>query len=167
MIADIRARFTRFTRDAKADTKQAIICSTQDTLIIDGQAHGTNDYDTTTMWTTLSKVQKRIRHFASRKLTYGMQPSSTNISAEEDSDNDTTTDSAGTNIDEGTDHKCGSQVKNAAGTQQEPSSYRCSFDSVTACLDNVKKCIKENVAKWRAGKSQSTMNKFNGTGQNF
>ena len=161
MLADVRARFSRITKNLGCTSKDIAITSTKDALLVTGHQSNTHDYDSTTMWTTLRRLQLRIVTFASKKLTYSTvsTPAQQDHSDSEDGlDEDYEIEA----LDTSNEHNFNFQTNT---TPSSNGGYSVSFNSLTACLENVRKCIKTNVALWKSGKSQSIMNKLNGSGQ--
>ena len=70
MLADIRARINRITKQVGPEHKSITIISTCDTLTIEGHDAPMHQYDTNTIWCTMQRLRKRINVFATKTLTY-------------------------------------------------------------------------------------------------
>ena len=94
------------------------------------------------MWTTMKRLQLRIGYFTSKTLTYntgGTPPQS-----DEASDGEEELDDDGNALEPSNDtidQKFGFQA-DPTDTAASTSSCKCSYASVTACPENIKKSIK-------------------------
>ena len=144
MLADIRARINRITKQVGPEHKNIPIISKCDTLIIEGHDAPMHQYDTNTIWCTMQRLRKRINVFATKTLTY-----STGTTAphnEHDDSSDSEDEREETNLTAENDPECPESKfrfqANRTEMEQPEGIFKCSFNSITGCLESIKNSIK-------------------------
>ena len=116
-----------------------------------------HQYDINTIWCTMHRLRKRIKVFAAKTLTYNADTTAPHNKQDDSSDSEEEiedTSSTPENETECPESKFNFQI-NHTDAEQPKGTLKCSFNSITGCLENIKSSIKLNVVKWKAGKSQS------------